>query len=363
MIVRNAPLRLLNPGPVTLSPRVRQALCGPDLCHRQPEFSELQQAVREGLAAVYPQATRDYEAILLTGSGTAAVEAMLGSLLPAGQHSLVVANGIYGERIADMLTAQGNAFTLISSPWEEPLDLAAVARALDQRPRPCRVITVHHETTTGRANDLATLGRLCRAADVPLLVDTVSSFGGEVLDFESWNIEACAATANKCLHGAPGIAFVLVRRDALAQRRAAARSVYLDLFAHYAAQTQGIPAFTPAIPILYALREALCELRDLGGWQARRTRYVELSTFVRDGLARKGYQRLLSDPGALSSSLTAFRLPSAMTFESLYETLFREGFVLYAGQQRLYRQIFRIAVMGDLQNADIASLVDVFPAI
>lgn len=363
MIIRNSPLRLLNPGPVTLSPRVRQALSGPDLCHRQAEFGELQQAVRSALAAVYPQAAHDYEAVLLTGSGTAAVEAMLGSLLPPGQHSLVVANGIYGERIADMLTAHGNAFTLIRSCWEAPLDLAAVGRALDQHPRPSRVITVQHETTTGRANDLAALGGLCRAAGVPLLVDAVSSFGGEGLDFDGWNIEACAATGNKCLHGAPGIAFVLARREALTARRAPARSVYLDLYAHHAAQAHGIPAFTPAIPILYALREALGELREQGGWQARHTRYVELSTIVRAGLQRKGYQRLLRDPAALSSSLTAFRLPPAMTFETLYETLFREGFVLYAGQQRLYREIFRIAVMGDLHREDLESLVDVFPAI
>ena len=137
----------------------------------------------------------------------------------------------------------------------------------------------------------------------------------------------------------------------------------MDLYAHHAAQTRGIPAFTPAIPILYALREALGELRDQGGWTARHARYVRLSTLVREGLQQKGYQRLLADPGALSSSLTAFRLPPAMAFETLYETLFREGFVLYAGQQRLYREIFRIAVMGDLFTADIESLVDVFPAI
>jgi 2-aminoethylphosphonate-pyruvate transaminase len=153
-----------------------------------------------------------------------------------------------------------------------------------------RVITVHHETTTGRANDLASLGRLCRAADVPLLLDAVSSFGGEPLDLPGWNIEACAATGNKCLHGAPGIAFVLARRDVLAERRAPARSVYLDLFAHHAAQTRGIPAFTPAIPILYALQQALSELRDQGGWQARHARYVELSTLVREGLWKKGYR-------------------------------------------------------------------------
>ena len=150
----------------------------------------------------------------------------------------------------------------------------------------------------------------------------------------------------------------------MAERRARVRSVYLDLYAHHAAQRQGIPGVYPRdpYPVMRSARP-LGELRDQGGWTARHARYVRLSTLVREGLQQKGYQRLLADPCALLSSLTAFRLPAAMEFETLYETLFREGFVLYAGQQRLYREIFRIAVMGDLFTADIESLVDVFPAI
>src|SRR5947209_15694271 len=103
----NGKVCLLNPGPVTLTDRVRQALLRPDLCHREPEFAALQEDVRARLARVYPEAADDYAAVLLTGSGTAAVEAMTGSLVPPEGKALVVANGIYGERIASILEVQG----------------------------------------------------------------------------------------------------------------------------------------------------------------------------------------------------------------------------------------------------------------
>ena len=103
-------LKLLNPGPVTLTPRVRAALGRPDLCHREPEFAALQNDLRQRLLRVYEGAEARYSAVLITGSGTAAVEAMVGSLVPRGGRALVVVNGVYGERIAAMLDAQGKTF-------------------------------------------------------------------------------------------------------------------------------------------------------------------------------------------------------------------------------------------------------------
>ena len=123
-------VKLLNPGPVTLSTRVREALRGPDLCHREPEFATLQTEIRTRLAQVYPEAERDFVAVLLTGSGTAAVEAMVGSLVPARGQALVVANGVYGERMAAMLELQGKVVYVAAAPWTEPINLAAAEKIL-----------------------------------------------------------------------------------------------------------------------------------------------------------------------------------------------------------------------------------------
>src|SRR5437773_630933 len=176
-------VKLLNPGPVTLTARVREALRGPDLCHREPEFAALQTEIRTRLVQVYPEAERDFVALLLTGSGTAAVEAMVGSLVPARGHVLVVANGVYGERMAAMLEMQGKVGHIAAAPWTEPINLTAAEKILVEYPQISHVLAVHHETTTGRLNDIEALGALCRQYGKALLLDAVSSFGGEEIDF------------------------------------------------------------------------------------------------------------------------------------------------------------------------------------
>jgi 2-aminoethylphosphonate-pyruvate transaminase len=159
---REIPTKLLNPGPVTLTQRVRQAMVREDLCHREPEFAALQATIREGLVRVYPDAAHDFTAILLAGSGTAAVEAMVGSLVPHKGQALVVANGVYGERMAAMLNAQGKVIHVVSSEWTAPMDLTAVERILAREPGVTHVVAVHLVTTSGRLNDIPALGTLCR---------------------------------------------------------------------------------------------------------------------------------------------------------------------------------------------------------
>lgn len=353
-------MRLLNPGPVTLSPRVRRALAGPDLCHREPDYAALQTDVCRRLLGVYPETEEQYTPILLTGSGTAAVEAMVGSLVPPNGKALVVANGTYGERIAAMLRAQGKSLDLVRSEWTEPMNLAETRRRLQSDGGITHVIAVHHETTTGRLNDVAALGAICRERGVALLLDAISSFGGERLDFAAWNLEGVAATANKCLHGVPGMAFVLVRTDALHARPSGACGLYLDLFRHYQEQRGGFPLFTPAVQVLYALQEALKELAEQGGWQARQKHYLHLSRLLRDRLPPLGAPLLLRDDPALASMLTSFWLPQNMEFKNLFNRLKERRFVIYPGQQALQEKIFRLAVMGDLTPADLEEFITVF---
>ena len=281
---------------------------------------------------------------------------MLGSLIGRSSKSLVIANGVYGDRIVAMLEAQSKPHEVVRSPWDCGIDLEKTALLL-QAGGIGAVIAVHHETTTGRLNAVAELGAMCRAFGVPLYLDAVSSFGGETIRFDDWNLEACAATANKCLHGAPGVSFVLARRSAFESPRSAPSSVYLDLHRYEKEQQGGYSPFTQAVHVLRALREALAELEETGGWEARHARYVAFSDFIRQRLGELGVIPFLdSDRSAI---LTAYRLPSAMRYDDLHDRLKAEGFVIYAGQGSLAKTIFRIAVMGDLTHADIERFVDV----
>ena len=353
-------MKLLNPGPVTLTARVRAALQKDDLCHREPEFAELTKTVMKKIARVYPAAEKTYVPVLLTGSGTAAVEAMLGSLVPKGpaKKTLVVANGVYGDRAAAMLNAQGKNCEVVASAWTEPMNLEAVEKSLATG-HFGHVFAVHHETTTGRLNDIDALGKLCVQYSVPMLLDAVSSFGGETIRFEEWNLEACAATANKCLHGVPGIAFVVVRNDVFGNRTTGATTVYLDLFRYQKEQEKGFSPFTQSVQVMYALDEALSELEDEGGAQARQELYAARSKAVREGLFALGIETFLGDPAVYGTTLTSFRLPANLPYEKLHKSMKDNGFIIYAGQGPFQGQLFRIAVMGDLSGSDLEAVVGI----
>lgn len=342
---------MLNPGPVTLTDTVRQAMAGPDLCHREPAFSKLMSNVRESLVQVYSENATDYTAALLTGSGTSAVEAMVDSLVPKDRPALVCSNGVYGERIAQMLQMHGKTPLHLPGKWTCDLDLSLIDATLASVSDISYVIAVHHETTTGRLNDLEALAKVCIAHKKPMLVDAVSSFGGTALPLQEWNIAACAATANKCLHGVPGIAFVLLQQELLHNHESYATSLYLDLVTNHDAQENGYPAFTPAIQSLYALRQSLEELSEQGGWEARHHRYMELSSRLVHFISELGCNPLLQDGS--SSILTSFELPTGISFDELYDRLREQNFVIYAGQKQLLDRIFRISVMGDLTDRDV----------
>jgi 2-aminoethylphosphonate-pyruvate transaminase len=347
---------LLNPGPVTLSERVRRSLLQPDLCHRESEFFDLQDEARRRLLGVYSLDSSQWAAVLLTASGTAAVESMVAALVPKSGRLLIVENGVYGERIALICAQYGIAHERIVGDWLRAPDLGAIEARLENRSQPAftNVAVVHHETTTGRLNDLRGLSQVCRDHGARLLIDAVSSFGGEAIDFGETTLSAAAATANKCLHGIPGAAFVIVRRSALAD--AAARTYYLDLGRLARMQDERNTPFTPAVHAYYGLVEALREYDEEGGLEARHRHYAALAEHVRAGFAELGIEPLL--PADESSVvLRAYRLPPGVTYTRMHDALKAEGFIIYAGQGNLSKTLFRISTMGSLTAADMDRLL------
>jgi 2-aminoethylphosphonate-pyruvate transaminase len=136
----------------------------------------------------------------------------------------------------------------------------------------------------------------------------------------------------------------------------AAGSVYLDLFDYHRAQHgAGFSPFTQAVPLAFALNEALAELCEQGGWQARREMYRYRAERVSGTLTGCGVRTLI-DPAEYSAVLWSYELPDGMTYPSLHDALKRDRFVIYAGQGDLGRHIFRIAHMGDIREEDLERL-------
>ncbi len=336
---------LLNPGPVNISERVRRALLGPDICHREEEWSALMAAIRSRLCAAF--APSGYTTVLITGSGTAALEAAVASSVETGRAVLAIVNGVYGERIARMATLHGIRVVEVGGEWTRPPDLTRVEAALRSDPGIQVVALVHHETTTGLINPVVKVGRLAKAAGKTFLVDSISGLGGEPLDLQAAGVDLCVGTANKCIQGVPGLSFVLVRHEEMARLAALPpRSVYLSLSGNWQAQEKGEPLFTPAVQVGYALNEALAELLE-ETVPARIARYAKAAALLRDGFSRLALSFLL--PALLrGNTITALELPAGFSYARLHDRLKTRGFVIYAGQGALAPRIFRVANMGNV---------------
>ncbi len=351
---------LLNPGPVNVSDRVRNALMGPDLCHRESECAELLDRIRRKLLnAFVPGAESDYTAMLLTGSGTAAVEASIMSCLPAGKRLIHVNNGVYGERIASIVRTQRLGIAEIKCDWVTPPGPDMILKSLKQQPAVHAVVMVHHETTLGLINPVHDIAEHVDSRGCVFVLDSISGLGGEALDIAGRHMYLVAGTSGKCIQGFPGVSFVLARKGFMENvMKYPRRSWYLSLANYYEAQQQGTMPFTPAVPLYAAFDEALSELLE-EGVSNRMKRYGRLAALIRARMETLGVRAVLPATHQ-SNSLTAFYLPEGLTYAVLHDRLKERGYIIYAGQGRFESQIFRVANMGALQDADIQGFLGAF---
>ncbi len=347
---------LLNPGPVNISERVRSALAKPDLCHREPDFYDLQDRIRQGLLGLFGLDPTRYAAVLITGSGTAALETAVSSAPAPGRGLVVVNNGVYGERIATIARIHGIPVREVVSEWGAAPDLEALERAVAEFVDADLVAVVHHETTTGLINPIDAVGDIARRHGKRLLVDSVSGLFGEAFDFGRNGAAMTVCTANKCLQGVPGIAFVIATREELElQKGLPDRSYYLNLTRYFLEQEHRGTPFTPAVQVAYALEAAIEETREetVAG---RISRYRRASALLRKGFQDLGLAFMLP-PELRSNTITTLELPRGATYEPLHDHMRDRGYVIYAGQGGLKKRYFRVANMGWITEDELAGCV------
>lgn len=354
-------LVLLTPGPAGTSRRVKDALLRGDLCHREPEFAALLGRLRQRLAQAVSLADT-HEAVLVTGSGTAAMEMAVISSVRQDRAILVVNNGVYGDRLAKIARIHGITVHEVTpdgdelARWTTPIDPVRVRAALEAHPDIDAVACVHHETTTGLINPIKQIGQVVADSDALFVIDAISSTGGEDQDLAAVGADVVCGSANKGFHGQPGLAFLLCSQAAVARlEEAPARSLYLSAATYLAAQRRGEVPFTPAVQICYALDEALDEYFDAGGFAARSALYRERASVVRAGFERLGL-RILVAPAYRGNSVTMLRLPEGTTYDRLHDELKARGYVMYAGQGGLASRFFRICTLGEIPGGRLEEL-------
>jgi 2-aminoethylphosphonate-pyruvate transaminase len=351
------PYLLLTPGPLTTSRTVRQAMLR-DSCTWDADYNQIVQDIRQRLVRLATPCD-GYTSVLMQGSGTFAVEATLGSVIPPDGKLLIVNNGAYGQRmvqIADRLRIERQEIRL---PETEPVQQEQVARYLRADRGITHVAVVHCETTTGLLNPVADLGRVAAEFGKVFLVDAMSSFGGIPLTMEELGADFLISSANKCIQGVPGFAFVVAERTALEQSRGWARSLSLDLYDQWREMEEkgGKWRYTSPTHVVRAFAQALDELDKEGGVVARHARYRENHRRLLAGMERLGFWPLLP-PRLQSPIITAFYYPKdgRFTFEAFYQGLKSRRFVIYPGKIS-NAETFRIGTIGHVFPDDIDELV------
>jgi 2-aminoethylphosphonate-pyruvate transaminase len=344
---------LFSPGPVMTSARVKAALVHHDVCHRDEDYSAVVERLQSKLRPVFG-ASAAHEMLLLTGSGTAAMEMAISSVIPEGKKILVVSNGAFGDRLDEIAALHDIGRVVLRYPWGELPDPAAVARALASDPDIAGVAMIHHETSVGLLNPVREIGRLCHARGVTLIVDAVSALGAEDVDVVRDHVDICYSSANKCLHSVSGVSFLCVA-PAVWSRVADIRPrvYYLDLKRHrrYLEELRQTP-FTPAVSSFFALETALDELAEGGGVPARRAVYRERALRIRRVFTDLGFEQF-THTGRESHTISTLRLPDFLTVDGLYRGLKQRGFVIYACKGQLAARHVQVANMGEIPDTTL----------
>ena len=351
------PYLLLTPGPLSTSQGVRQAMQR-DWCTWDQEYNQLVQDIRQRLVALATTQVDDYTAVLMQGSGSFSVEAVLGTCVPESGKILIINNGAYGARMVQMAKCLKLNVVELAYPETQVPELDEIAQVLSDT-QITHVACVHCETTTGMLNPIQEIGALVKAHNKVWIVDGMSSFGGVPLDVAECKIDFLISSANKCIQGVPGFGFVIAKREELEQCQGQARSVSLDLYDQWFTmeQQQGKWRFTSPTHVVHAFHHALLELQQEGGVSARHQRYLTSQKTLAQGMQALGFKCVIAQNQYQSPIITTFLYPEDdFSFQAFYQHLKSTGFVIYPGKISDLA-CFRIGNIGEVYLEDIERLL------
>jgi 2-aminoethylphosphonate-pyruvate transaminase len=355
MIVGNDPV-LLTPGPLTTSLATKQAMLR-DWGSWDASFNQVTASLRRDLTDVVGGGD-DFTCVPLQGSGTFAVEAAIGTVVPRSGRVLVPNNGAYCARIVKICNYLGRAVVDLPVPEDEPATAALVEAALAADPAITHVAQVHCETGAGLLNDLPGIARVCARRGVGLIVDAMSSFAALPIDVRSVPFDALVAASGKCLEGVPGMGFVLLRKAVLARCAGNAHSLAMDLYDQYTYMEKTTQwRYTPPTHVVAALRAAVDQYLAQGGQPARLARYRANYETLVAGMGALGFQPFLK-PSVQAPIIVTFHAPAdaAYDFKRVYAEVRSRGYILYPGKLTT-AETFRVGCIGAIDANEMRNVV------
>ena len=348
-------MNLRTPGPIPVPAEVVEAGSAPMINHRGPEFAELIGELHEGLRYAY-RTTNDV--LTLTGSGTSGMEAAVVNHVGPGDRVLVVTVGVFGERFLELVRIYGGDPVHLGFVYGSAADPARIDDALAADPGIRAVLVTHNETSTGVTNPLEEIAQAVRARDRLLIVDAISSLSSIPLETDAWGLDVVVSGSQKGWMTAPGLAFVSVSDRAWeAQERCTTPRMYLDLRRAQRSQEAGQTPWTPAISLMFQLRQALRMLRA-EGIEAVWARHHATAERVRGGLEALGLE-LYAAEGVRSDTVTAMLPPEGLAADEI-RAIARTDFdtVFAGGQASLGGQIMRFGHLGYTSEEDVRGALE-----
>jgi len=346
---------LLNPGPATTTDTVKLSQVVPDICPREKEFGRVMEFVSNELTKIVANVS-EFSTILFGGSGTAVVESIITSVVPYDKSILIINNGSYGQRIIDISKRYKIKYIEFKSSPIEPINLKKLEGVIKSNSDISHLAVIHNETTTGLLNDIESIGKLTKNYGVDLILDAMSSYAALPIDMKKQNISFLAASSNKNIQGMAGVGFVIANEQKLKNLKTIQpRSFYLSLYEQYENFIKSKQMrFTPPVQTLYALKQAIIELKS-EGLENRYSRYSKSWKLLTDSLRKMNLSYLVEDKNH-SKIITSIIIPDGVNFEEMHDYFFEKGFTMYPGKVTEFNT-FRIANIGQIDIDDIKKFI------
>ena len=345
--------KLLTPGPLTTTDTVKKEMMF-DHCTWDDDYKQITQKIRTGLLEFAHVSPEEYTVVLMQGSGTFGVESVLTSVVGTEDKLLICANGAYGERMADIAEHAGINYCMYNVHYNQVPDAQKIGELLDADPAITHVSMVHSETTSGILNDIEAVGKVVKEKGRVFIVDAMSSFGGVDIPVKDWGIDFIVSSANKCIQGVPGFSFIIARRDLLEESAGKARSLSLDLYDQWKTmEVDGKWRFTSPTHVVLAFAQAMRELEEEGGIEARCRRYMDNNRLLIEKMGEMGIHPYIDDTHQ-GPIITTFFYPQEkhFTFAQMYEYIKERGYAIYPGKVT-EAETFRIGNIGEIYREDI----------
>ena len=344
---------MMMPGPVEVPHRVLMAMAKPMINHRGKEFSAIYADCQRISADLFKTSADNISVI--SGSGTAGMEAAVGCLNNKTDKILAIENGKFGQRFKKLAGKYGTVVPL-EFEWGKSVDLEAVEEQLEAGD--IKTITmVHNESSTAIRNPAPEIGALAKKYGAYFILDVVSSLGGDDIRIDDWNVDIAVTGSQKCLAAPPGISIVAANERALAEMgKVSTRPYYLDLVAYHKSASKELKEtpYTPAVSLFFALQEAL-KIIEEEGLDNRIQRHYLMTKAVRDTVTAIGIEMFpqLNDVSSYSNTVSAMKAPAGINAEDIKKAMNKRGIIITGGQDDLKGKIFRIGSMGSATPTNI----------